>query len=67
MLDHLIYHVDEMTNTISTLHVTKNLHDAVCNLRGNDGRACAVWIDGVCINQDDVDERNGQVRLMRHL
>ena len=67
MLDHLIYHVDEMTKTVSTLHVTKNLHDAVCNLRGNDNKACAVWIDGVCINQDDVDERNAQVRLMRHI
>ena len=67
VLDHLIYHVDEMTKTVSTLHVTKNLHDAVCNLRGNDNKACAVWIDGVCINQDDVDERNAQVRLMRHI
>ena len=65
MFDHVIYHVDETTKAISTLHVTKNLHDAVCNLRGNDEKACAVWIDGVCINQDDVDERNGQVRLMR--
>ena len=67
VLDHLIYHVDVTTKTISTLHVTKNLHDAVCNLRGNDDKACAVWIDGVCINQEDVDERNGQVRLMRHI
>ncbi len=64
VFDHLIYHVDETTKTVSTLHVTKNLYAAVCNLRGNDDKACAVWIDGVCINQDDVDERNGQVRLM---
>ena len=67
VFDHVIYHVEETTKAISTLYVTKNLHDAVCNLRGNDEKACAVWIDGVCINQDDVDERNGQVRLMRHI
>lgn len=56
-----------MTKIVSTSHVTKNLHDAACNLRGNAGKAYTVWVHGVCINQDDVDERNGQMCFMRRI
>ena len=67
VLNHLIYHVDQTTKIVSTSHVTKNLHGAVCSLRGYAGNAYAVWVNGVCINQDDVDERNGHVCLMRRI
>lgn len=43
--------------------VTKNLGAALQKLRLPDG-ARKIWIDALCINQDDVLERNEQVRLM---
>lgn len=65
--DHQIYHVNETTKALSTLHVTKNLHDAVRNLQGNHQKKYAVWIDGVCINQNNDNERSRQVRLMKRI
>lgn len=46
--------------------VGRNLYDALHYLR-NHGRKCAMWIDAICINQDDVAERNGQLRIMHHI
>ena len=34
-------------------------------LRATEGRMKPIWIDAVCINQDDAEERADQVRLMR--
>lgn len=55
------------TNTIvcdgQLLRVTENAHRALCELRWR-GRAHLFWVDAVCINQDDVEERNSQVALM---
>ena len=58
------------------LDVTPNLHFALINLRrtftrrynklhlaSSDPRR--LWIDAICINQQDFDERNTQIRLMR--
>jgi hypothetical protein len=49
--------------------VTENLYDALVQLRrshhqlpGDDRHA--LWIDAICINQEDFDERNEQVRRM---
>ncbi|KAF5977125.1 heterokaryon incompatibility protein [Fusarium bulbicola] len=47
----------------TTLQVTQNLEDALTYLR-HDSRPRSLWIDAICINQSDVDERNSQVRLM---
>lgn len=45
------------------LKITKNLHSALLHLR--DTRECiTLWIDQICINQDDMEERNRQVRQM---
>jgi len=48
------------------LHVTRNLHAALRKMRMiNDMRKHApLWIDAVCINQANVDEKTVQVRLM---
>ena len=43
--------------------VTKNLHAALCNLRRPD-KPRVVWADGICINQNDIDERSSQVGMM---
>ena len=46
-----------------TIPVTQNLHAALSRLR--DGYIPrVVWIDAICINQDDLSERGQQVRLM---
>ena len=48
------------------LSITKNLHAALVQLR-EDGVHTPIWIDAICINQDDLDERAQQVRLMRQI
>jgi hypothetical protein len=59
--------------------VTKNLKAALLRLRATprpainaphkteQPRVSYWWIDAVCVNQVDIDERNSQVLLMRHL
>ncbi|KAF8846605.1 HET-domain-containing protein, partial [Acephala macrosclerotiorum] len=42
---------------------TVNLESALRHLRHND-RSRTLWVDAVCINQQDVLERNSQVLLM---
>ncbi|KAE9367276.1 HET-domain-containing protein, partial [Stipitochalara longipes BDJ] len=46
--------------------IRENLWSALVNLR--DAREERVlWVDAICINQPDVDERNRQVQLMAHI
>jgi Heterokaryon incompatibility protein (HET) len=45
------------------LPVTVNLHTALSRLRDR-SLTRIIWIDAVCINQDDPKERGDQVRLM---
>jgi hypothetical protein len=46
--------------------VRQNLFDALHYLRRYDSDTL-YWIDAVCINQDDIPERNRQLRMMRHI
>ncbi|KAH7137001.1 heterokaryon incompatibility protein-domain-containing protein [Dactylonectria estremocensis] len=46
--------------------VTRNLFAALQHLR-NPTTHRLLWIDAICINQEDIDERNCQVRLMWHI
>jgi hypothetical protein len=48
------------------LLVTKNCEAALRRLRENDGERI-LWIDAVCIDQDNIDERNHQVQLMKEV
>ena len=48
------------------LLVTEGVFAAVKNLRPED-QPLTIWIDQVCINQDDFDERSQQVMLMRDI
>ena len=43
--------------------VTENLESALRRIRDK-SQQLLLWIDAVCINQADVEERNGQVRMM---
>ncbi|VTT67571.1 unnamed protein product [Fusarium fujikuroi] len=45
------------------IQVTQNLKEALTYLR-HESKPRSLWIDAICINQSDVDERNSQVRLM---
>jgi len=48
--------------------VRSNLHDCLVHLRergiGSQESGVPLWIDAVCINQDDVLERNSQLHMM---
>lgn len=45
------------------VEVTVNLHTALRNLR-HDDRERILWVDALCINQQDVAERNSQIIMM---
>jgi hypothetical protein len=50
----------------STLQVRKNLAQALRYLRQSDVSR-SLWIDAVCINQDDTSEKSNQIPLMRDI
>lgn len=58
---------NRMTHTILVngheVHVTANLHQALYQLRRQD-ESVLLWADAICINQQDVQERNHQVSHM---
>lgn len=43
--------------------ITQSLHDALRDMR-DATRARRIWADALCINQNDIPERNAQVKLM---
>ncbi|KAH7124484.1 HET domain protein [Dactylonectria macrodidyma] len=45
------------------LRVTENLHAALLRLRDRSLQRI-IWVDAICINQDDTEERNRQVQSM---
>ncbi|PVH77480.1 hypothetical protein DL98DRAFT_367783, partial [Cadophora sp. DSE1049] len=48
------------------ISITRNLGIALRHLRCR-GETRVVWIDALCINQDDADERSSQIKLMRQV
>ncbi|KAI1122512.1 heterokaryon incompatibility protein-domain-containing protein [Nemania abortiva] len=46
--------------------VGENLHSALCHLR-HVSEERKLWVDAVCINQDDLSEKQDQVLLMREI
>jgi hypothetical protein len=48
-----------------TVPVRRNLSDALYHLRGDETRI--LWIDAICIDQNNIPERNDQVRMMRQI
>ena len=49
------------------LHITVSLHSALSALRHRITGSRVLWADAVCINQNDIPERQKQVRLMGEL
>ncbi|KAN0099136.1 HET domain containing protein [Hyaloscypha variabilis] len=50
----------------SKLAVTPTVHSLLWN-RGSFWKTTMLWIDSICINQDDNNEKNEQVRMMRDI
>ena len=48
------------------LSITTSLNEALLQFR-NRSTTRTIWADAICINQQDIDERNQQVRLMRQI
>ena len=48
------------------LTVTETLHIPLLGLR-HTSQARTLWIDQICINQTDLQERSEQVRIMRQI
>lgn len=47
--------------------ITQNLHDVLCVLRDDSNTSPYLWVDALCINQQDLAERSHQVSLMREI
>lgn len=47
--------------------VTRNLYEALKSLQSRLSGELRLWVDAVCINQDDLDERSQQVKMMCHI
>ncbi|KHJ31961.1 putative heterokaryon incompatibility protein [Erysiphe necator] len=50
----------------AVLRITKSLHAALRQLRYQD-KSRILWVDAICINQNDLDERAQQVSLMKSI
>ncbi|KAI0809957.1 HET-domain-containing protein [Xylaria sp. FL0064] len=61
---------DEKTHTIrvgdAELPITANLHQALVHLRRR-RTPRSIWADAICINQEDIPERNEQVKKMAQI
>jgi hypothetical protein len=52
-----------VVNKDSKLDITDNLHKALLRFRNSLGTR-TLWVDALCINQNDIDERSTQVAFM---
>ena len=48
------------------IHITQNLHSALLRLRQQDITS-TLWIDQLCIDQNNVEEKTRQVQIMREI
>jgi len=62
------YQVETISINGYQIKVTKNLADALRRIRRPDARGFSrLWVDAICINQDDTQERRNQVNLMQRI
>lgn len=62
-------HVEnEQSDSLGWIGLTSNLNDALLDLsQAEEVHPKTFWIDQICINQEDFDERSEQVRLMHNV
>ncbi|KAF2839378.1 HET-domain-containing protein, partial [Patellaria atrata CBS 101060] len=59
---------DDLYSGRNKLEVTKNLADAMRYLRAHKRTdRFRIWADAICINQEDIEERNEQVKIMHRV
>lgn len=46
------------------LGITRNLHEGLQRIYGTHRRQMPIWVDAICINQSNTEERNSQVAQM---
>jgi hypothetical protein len=51
---------------IASLTIQENLHEALKHLR-DEANSRILWVDAICINQEDLAERNHQIGRMRDI
>lgn len=56
----------ELGYSATNFRVTKNLEVALKKMRQKD-QEWPIWIDALCVNQSDIEERNHQVGFMRQV
>lgn len=61
-----IFCKDSRSGITCSMAVTANCYDALKSLR-LPGATRILWIDAICINQDDIQERGAQVAMMRSI
>lgn len=60
--------LDQHSSTIGSIPLTKNLHNALCDLRDTEGlENRTFWIDQISINQQDNYEKGLQVSMMSQI
>ncbi|KAK4126402.1 hypothetical protein N657DRAFT_643187 [Parathielavia appendiculata] len=69
----LSYHWGNPSDTLPVhcngveIHVTRNLHTALDDLKSAYPNGLTIWIDAICINQRDIVEQAHQVAIMRDI
>ncbi|KAH9204993.1 heterokaryon incompatibility, partial [Leptodontidium sp. 2 PMI_412] len=53
-------------NDGTAIAITTNCRDALIALRKRYGRL-TIWIDAICINQQDIEEKSKQIQLMEEI
>jgi hypothetical protein len=49
------------------VHLTTNLVSAILHIRPHFTQSALLWIDALCINQEDNVEKSGQIRFMKEI
>ena len=49
------------------IEITSNCRDALRQIRANHPGGCTLWVDTICINQTDDEEKSHQVLLMKEI
>ena len=58
---------DSPTLLKGPLSITSSLYAAMRHLRPKDGPPRTIWIDAICINQEDLKERVNQISIMKQI
>ncbi|KAL8659561.1 MAG: hypothetical protein Q9202_007071, partial [Teloschistes flavicans] len=61
-----ILYSDGLVKREGTIDIHRNLYDFLCRLRKANYERF-IWIDAICINQNDDRDKNMQIPLMRHI